>query len=122
MAIIAAFGPSSTKTYTKSLYQYDKGQKLIITGAKLPAKFKLHISNDKEYGVASSFSGKPEGTMIPDEFFMSGQYVYVWVCEVPEEQIPDETEESTETNNDESMVKECTTVYEIVIPVIRKPG
>lgn len=107
MAIIAAFGPSATKAYASSVYQYDKGQKLIITGAELPERFKICVSNDKEHGVASYYDGNSEGTLIPDEFFMNGQYVYVWVCKVSEGSASEE---------------ECTTLYEIVIPVIRRPG
>lgn len=130
MAIIAAFGNGATKTYTKSVHQFDKGQKLVITGVELPSRFEVHISNDKNGGIASSYAGSLEGTLIPDAYFMSGEYVYIWVYGRQEEEVPtyhyqdDEQEESDPSEGDDEPVtiESCSTVYEIVIPVIPRPA
>lgn len=98
MAIIASFGDGSNKTYTKSVYQYDRGQNLIITGIELPETFEAHISNDKDKSVILFNTYHGNEISIPDVYFMSGEYVHVWICE------------------------NSTTTYEIVIPVIHRPG
>lgn len=115
MAIIAAFKNGSTKVYTKNAHQYDKGQKLIITGIELPAKYEVHVSNEKDKGFAAPLSGDLEGVYIPDSFFMSGDYVYCWVYTVADE-LSSENE-----GEDEGGIKTGTSVYEIIIPVIRRP-
>lgn len=130
MAIIAAFGNGSNKTYTKSVHQYDRGQKLIITGVELPEKFEVHISNNKDEGIASSYAGSLEGTLIPDAYFISGEYVYIWFYGRTKEEAPTYHYQNTPTNEEESdpsededplMVEACSTIYEVVIPVIRRP-
>ena len=118
MAIIAAFSEGTTKVYTKSVHQFDKGQKLIITGIPLPSKYEIHVSNEKDKGFAAPLSGDLEGVYIPDSFFMSGDYVYCWVYALEDELASDSQEEESE---DEGGIKVGTTVYEITIPVIRRP-
>lgn len=129
MAIIAAFKEGQTKVYTKSAHQFDKGQKLIITGITLPSNYEVHFSNEKDRGFAAPLSGDLEGVFIPDSFFMSGDYVYAWVYGIEKESSPAydiDPETGTtvlvpEEENEEGNVKSGTTVYEIIIPVIRRP-
>lgn len=126
MAIIAAFREGMTKVYTKSAHQYDKGQKLIITGIQLPSNYEVHISNEKDKGFAAPLIGDLEGVFIPDAFFMSGDYVYVWVYAIEKESAPayDVDPEQVlipEEENEEGGVTSGASVYEIVIPVIRRP-
>lgn len=109
MAIIAAFQEGTTKVYTKSAYQFDKKQKLIVTGVEMPNDYEVHISNDKDHGIAGSYKGDATGVVIPDAYFMSGEYVYVWIYAY------------SYVTGEEGAFEEGKTVYEIVIPVIRRP-
>ena len=99
--IIAAFKHGETTAYTKTVHQFDKGQKLIVTGIVLPETFEVHMSNNKEDGFAYSCKGDAEGVTIPDALFVSGDYIYVWLYDTTE--------------------SEGETVYQIVIPVARRP-
>lgn len=127
--IIAAFKNRQTKVYTKSAHQFDKGQKLIVTGIALPESFELHMSNERDGGLAYSCKGSAEGTLIPDALFISGEYIYVWLYKTkldhegssygynsdPEEETIRETEAA------ENVLVEGQTSYEIVIPVVKRP-
>ena len=77
--IIAAFKNGETKVYTKSAHQFDKGQKLLVTGIALPDSYEIHMSNQKDSGMAYSCIGKIDGVTIPDALFVSGEYIYVWL-------------------------------------------
>ncbi|MBQ1340885.1 MAG: hypothetical protein IIY33_00240 [Erysipelotrichaceae bacterium] len=126
--IIAAFKHGQTKAYTRNAHQFDKGQKLIMTGIALPESFEVHMSNEKEGGLAYSCKGNAEGVYIPDALFVSGEYVYVWLYDIskdhegsssgydsnPEEETIQEEEVAAKT------VTEYTTTYEVVIPVTRR--
>lgn len=127
--IIAAFKHGQRRVYTKSAHQFDKGQKLIVTGIALPESFEVHMSNEKDGGVAYSCKGSAEGVYIPDALFMSGEYVYVWLYAVS---VDDEgstygydydPEEDTikETEVAKNVIIEGETTYEIVIPIARRP-
>lgn len=126
--IIAAFKNGQTKVYTKSAHQFDKGQKLIVTGIAFPDIFEIHMSNQREGGLAYSCRGTAEGVYIPDALFVSGEYVYAWLYDItkdqegssagydydPEEEAIQEEEVAAKT------IYEQTTTLEIVIPVIRR--
>lgn len=64
---------------TKPLYQYDYGQILKFTGADLPDAYEVHFSNKGTKGSAKVVIGTADGVKIPDEFLLSGDYIYVWV-------------------------------------------
>ena len=98
MAINAEFNGDSKRLYTKSVYQYDKNQILRISGIDLPADFEAHISNSVNGEMAFICHGEGDEVAIPDEAFVSGNYVYVWIS----------TEDAT--------------MLEIVIPVIPRVG
>lgn len=125
MAIIAEFKSNSKKIYTESAHQYDRGQKQIIQGITLPDNFEVHVSNQKEEGFASPVKVDPEGIFIPDAFFMSGDYVYIWIYAIesratPSYQIDPENHTTVQIPDDETE-RSGTTVYEIIVPVIRRP-
>lgn len=103
MAIIAEFKNGDTKVYTKSAYQFDKGQKLMISGIDLPDSFEVHASNDRYGDMSINCEDVTEGINIPDVLFTSGNFVYVWIY----------------ATQDDDTGK---TVCEIVIPVIKRPG
>lgn len=98
MAINAEFNDDSKRVYTKSVYQYDKSQVLTISGIDLPEEYEAHISNSVNGEMAFICHGNTNGIVIPDEAFVSGNYVYVWIY------------------------AEDTTMLEIVIPVIPRVG
>lgn len=61
-----------------SLFQYDKGQRLLLTGVELPETYQVHFSNE-ELGVSKPVIGDASGADIPDEYLVSGQPIHVWV-------------------------------------------
>lgn len=63
---------------TDPLYQYDYGQKLVITGVELPDAYEVHFANRPD-GTAMVCIGNAEGVDIPDQFLLSGQPVYGWI-------------------------------------------
>jgi hypothetical protein len=79
MAIIATFHEGETKAYTNSMHQHDKGQTLIFVGITLPDVFTAYFSDDKENGISYPVQGKSYQVRIPDVFFSTGEYIYVWV-------------------------------------------
>lgn len=128
MAIIAAFKNGSNKTYTKSVHQFDKGQKLIVTGIELPENYEIHISNSKNSGIASSYVGHLDGTTIPDAYFVSGEYVYCWIYATKKEEyggspgyVIGRDGAIEQVGGDPIVIDEGTSVYEITIPVIKRP-
>lgn len=60
------------------LFQYDYGQKLILSGVELPANYEVHFSNC-EYGKSKTMLGNSTGVDIPDEYLLSGEDVHVWL-------------------------------------------
>lgn len=60
------------------LFQYDYGQKLILSGVELPANYEVHFSNC-EYGNSKTMLGNSTGVDIPDEYLLSGEDVHVWL-------------------------------------------
>ena len=73
MAIVADFSSGNTSAYTVAAHQFDKGQKLIVTGVELPETYEVHISNTKTGGFASAYVGNSNGVLIPDVYFTSGE-------------------------------------------------
>ena len=129
MAIVAAFKNGETKVYTKSAHQFDKGQRLIVAGVPLPSTYEVHISNEKEGGMASSLIGNLEGVLIPDAYFVNGDFIYVWIYAVDREDIGSPDSIGYQMGDDSTLeqvkvgaeyIDEGTTVYEIVIPIIKR--
>ena len=61
-----------------TLSQWDRGQRLIITGCDLPDTYEVHFSNE-ELGRSKPMIGDSTGVGIPDEYLQSGKDVHVWV-------------------------------------------
>jgi hypothetical protein len=126
--IVAAFKNGSKKVFTKSAHQFDKGQKLIVTGIALPETFEVHMSNDKDGGIAYSCKGSAEGVYIPDAMFASGDYVYIWLYALSENKegesigydVNQEIESIQEIEVSGTVIHEGETIYEIVVPVMRR--
>ncbi|MBR4767584.1 MAG: hypothetical protein IK088_01270 [Lachnospiraceae bacterium] len=68
-----------TTVYTKKQYQHNRGVKLRISGIALPEKYQVHFSNDEIRGVASALWVSGSDISIPDGYFETGDYIYVWI-------------------------------------------
>ena len=86
---------------TWPLYQYDYGQVLKFEGEELPPAYEVHFSNVDKIGTAKTQIGGADGVAIPDEFLLSGDYIYVWVFL-------------------HSGLNDGETEYKIIIPVVRR--
>ena len=126
MSIIAEFKNGKNKTYTQSLYQHDKGQILEFVGVEdLPEEFEVHFSNDKDYGTASVVVGKNRHAAIPNAYLATGSYIYAWVHVVKDitycnTDYSVEDEILIEERDDPVTFTRGTTMYEVVIPVIKR--
>ena len=60
-------------------FQYDKGQYLEIEGLDLPTAFQVQFSNARTDGVGKEWIGENNVVWIPDEFFLSGEYIYAYI-------------------------------------------
>lgn len=61
-----------------NLYQYDYGQRLLLTGVELPFAYEVHFSNS-DRGESKTSIGDSTGVDIPDEFLLSGSPIHVWL-------------------------------------------
>lgn len=127
MAIVADFSSGKSSVYTVSAYQYDKGQKLIVTGVELPETYEVHISNSKDGGFASAYMGNSSGVLIPDVYFTSGEYIYIWIYATAKEQISPKIRDTSDDEEETPEMGEITidsgkTIYEITIPMIKRPA
>ena len=118
--IIAEIRPGETRCYTRSAYQYDRGQKLVITGIELPDSYEVHMSNQKEGGIAYACYGNAEGVLIPEAMFLTGEYVYVWLCFTPTA-TEESASENAEPDEDDLIEEKLETMLEIIVPVIKRP-
>lgn len=76
--IVKAICHGRTIVRTPPLYQYDYGQILQIVGVDLPDAYEVHFSNEP-HGQAITQIGNADGVTIPDQYLLSGAYVYAWL-------------------------------------------
>lgn len=98
--IVTAPIGANRMTKTRSIYQYNYGQVLVLTGVDLPATYEVHFSNS-EFGVSKVQVGNSDGVTIPDEYLESGADIYAWLY--------------LHTGADDGE-----TVYKILIPVCKR--
>jgi hypothetical protein len=60
------------------LFQYDYGQKLLLTGVDLPEYYEVHFSNEL-HGTAVTSIGDSTGVNIPDNLLATGDSIYLWL-------------------------------------------
>lgn len=80
--VTATFSEGCTSvTVDKPLYQYDYGQILTFEGLDLPDAYEVHFSNTSNAsGTAKTQIGTADdGVNIPDEYLVTGSYVYAFV-------------------------------------------
>lgn len=136
--IIATFREGQTKAYTRSMYQYDKGQWLGFEGIEFPENTEVHFSNDEHGGISFAIKTKNSLAKIPDAYLATGKYIYAWLYATEKSKgtngsVDYHTEnDPTDPDPDDRIVIDHTsaskigydhsyTMYEIVIPVIRRP-
>lgn len=88
---------------TESVYQWSFGLILRFEGMiDLPESFSVHFANDPVLGEAKQQVGSNNQVEIPDEYLISGKYIYAWIFL-------------------HSGADDGETVYAITIPVIKRP-
>lgn len=65
--------------YTKRTFQYNRGVKLRVSGVALPEKYQVHFANNENEGVSAAIWVSGSDIPIPDAYFQTGDYVYVWI-------------------------------------------
>ena len=78
--ITADFSNGGRQCITRKLFQYDYGQKVLIKGLNLSQPFEFHISNSNNPKASSNiFLGNNNEIIIPDEYLISGEDIYIWI-------------------------------------------
>lgn len=97
----AVFSGRRYATAQTSLYQWDYGQLLIISGLDLPSPFECHFANEGDTETITML-GYDNAVTIPDQFLTSGKSINAYIY-------LHEGEDDGETE------------YKIVIPVLTRP-
>lgn len=66
-------------TFTKSVNQHSKDIQVDIEGVDLETPIVYSISNSLEQGNSITYTKNSTPLSIPDSFFVSGEYVHIWV-------------------------------------------
>lgn len=133
MAIKVIFEEGINKAYAESAYQHDKNQTLVFEGIEIPEKGEVHFSNDQDGGISVAVKAKGQTALIPDVFLENGEYVYAWVYA---RSVSGGSEKKMEYHIEEEEndlvidsvtgktfpVETAKTLYQVTIPVIRRPG
>lgn len=136
MGIIATFPEGVTKVYTKTAYQHDKGQYLTFEGIDVNTKKEAHVSNFEEGGISAAVKINDGMILIPDAFFESGDYIYVWIYArniygggyrgIGYHMDSDDPEYDhmviDSAGGGSISFENAETLYEVVIPIIRRPS
>lgn len=79
MNIKAVYTDGIDILYTKPIYQHEASVTLTIEGLPLAFPAIIDISNSKSAGNAVKYTTNVMPFDIPDSYFVSGEYVYVWI-------------------------------------------
>lgn len=74
-AVIASYDAPNR---TEPLYQYDYGQKMVLSGIDLPDSYTVHYSRTY-HGVAKQAVGGADGVDILDEYLQTPGDLHAWV-------------------------------------------
>ena len=76
----AAFVPGKGDVvYTRKAHQYDKGVIVRVSGVALPETYQAHFSNAERDGVGTALTVSGSDIHVPDAYFQTGKYVYIWL-------------------------------------------
>lgn len=135
--IVATFNAGETKTYTKSQFQYDKGQRLSFEGIGYPENCEVHFSDERDNAIAFAVKMKDGSAKIPDVFFETGNYIRAWLYATEKSTATKGhasyhlENDTTDPDGDDRIVldnvgaskkgyDQALTLYEVVIPIIRR--
>ena len=76
--IITANAGDKPYIKTGSVFQYDYGLILQITGITLPEEYDVHFGNDSSPS-AKTVTGNASGVAVPDEYLRNGEDVHAWL-------------------------------------------
>ena len=79
MLLTAVYEDGISILYTKAIFQYEKNVTLRIDNLPISFPITLDIGNNNEIGNSVRYSTYNTPFQIPDDFFMSGENVYIWV-------------------------------------------
>lgn len=65
---------------TDPAYQHDTGHLLQVSGVTLPERFDVEFTNDFDKVEDTLRDCSGDTFPIPDQFFATGQTVYIWIC------------------------------------------
>ena len=77
--IRVAFSPDGRAARTSSIWQYDRGRKLQITGLELPASYEVQFSNCPHATAKRVVVYDTDTVEIPEEFTQMGEPVYAYI-------------------------------------------
>ena len=69
---------------TATVYQYNSGMILHVTGPELPETYRVDFANSVS-GQSKSMLGGADGVLIPYEYFVPGSYIHAWIVLVGED-------------------------------------
>lgn len=78
MILSAKYEAGVSQVYTKPVFQYSKEVTLLIENCPITLPATVAIANSKEFGNSVEYTVRAVPFKIPDEYFVNGQYVYVW--------------------------------------------
>lgn len=76
---VARFLNGSHCVTTEPLWQWDKGQILVLEEIDLPFSYQVHFSNEALHGEAIPQVGSDGQVDIPNEMLTSGAPIYFWI-------------------------------------------
>jgi hypothetical protein len=136
--VVANFSDGSTKVYTKSLFQHDKGQRLSFEGIEASSSREVHFSNQPEGGIAMACKMHDNSVGIPDVYLSTGDYVYAWLYATKATSGSDgnvnyHITDANSVNDKENLVvdgltsskvasEDSETLFQVIIPVIKRPN
>lgn len=79
-AVNEIFAPLGNRmeTTTATVYQYNSGMMLRVTGPELPDNYRVDFANSVS-GQSKSMLGGADGVLIPYEYFLPGSYIHAWI-------------------------------------------
>lgn len=77
--ITAVFGSASQLCRTRTIWQYDRGRKLQISGITLPTSYQVQFANGPTATAKPITVYDSDTVEIPEEFTQSGQPIYAYI-------------------------------------------
>lgn len=76
---VALFAAGQRATVTAPIWQYAKGQTLMIDGLDLPDSYRVDFANTREKGESKPQIASGNEVPIPDEYLETGKTVFAWI-------------------------------------------